>query len=595
MTGDGERAFAEAWARALASAAYVPFTPTERYGMISGLASRLCRLVLAERVDPATARWIGSDLVAAGFATAEALEHTVALTTTRLAADLGLHPETANPRVAELTAALAAGFTAAQRDRELDQQDDVRAAAMRAQTRVEEALRESEARFVHFATHDQVTGLPNRTRFTQWLSEQIGAVAADQRVAVCCLDLDRFAEVNDSLGFVIGDRLLAAVAERLRGLAESTGWLLARFEGNQFGVLLTGGSGSEYATKAADRVLAVLAEPFRIEDLELPVTASAGVAEASVGAIPAAELIRAAQTALHWAKADGRAQWRLFRQDRADEDSERYRLSAELPRALRRDEFEIAYQPLVELATGRIVGAEALARWRHPRHGLLPARRFINLAEQSGQIGPLGNRILTRACRQASGWPAGHWQAEAWQPDAGAGEPPTPPYVSVNLAAAQLRDTGFAGYLAEVLDRYRLAPGRLQLELTEDIIVRAADTEATRRTLHAVAQLGVRIAVDDFGTGYSSMARLRELPLHNLKLAGWFARDGLTAGGQGGVDEVEFLRTLVAFGHTLGLSVTAEGIETAEQAARMHAAGCDTAQGWHLGHPGPASSLPWSP
>ncbi|QSB14634.1 bifunctional diguanylate cyclase/phosphodiesterase [Natronosporangium hydrolyticum] len=567
--GAGANGFVAAWSASLYGAVYAPLSPDERFGLLSGLTSRLSEAAGRQPFPAELVRRVGADLVAAGFNSSEVLGRTITLLTTRFAADLGV---TDPHRATEVAAALADGFASAMRDRALDEQEEVRAAAMRAQHRAEQALRASEAKFHHFATHDTVTGLPNRTMFTEQLRERIISARPETRAVVCCVGLDRFAAVNDSLGFRVGDRLLVAVADRLRALAATAGWVIARFEGDQFALLAEASRGSDDATKTADRIQSAMAAPFHIEDAELPMTASIGVVEGPIATAVAAELTRAAQMALHWAKADGRGRWRLYSQARAYEDTERYRLSAEIPRGLRRGEFDLDYQPLVALDTGHLVGVEALARWHHPNRGRLAANQFIGLAEHTGLVVPLGSQLLIQACREASTWPAGTGR---------------PPYVSVNASAVELQQSSFVGHVAQVLDRSGLAPERLQIEITEHAIIDARDAPGT---LAALVGLGVRIAVDDFGTGYSNLARLRDLPLHTLKLDATFVQNPQVR-DDAGADPEEFMAAVVSFGHTLGLRVIAEGIETTEHAERMRAAGCDAGQGWLFGRPGPAEEV----
>jgi diguanylate cyclase (GGDEF)-like protein len=565
----GPASFATAWAREIGRADYVPLLPARRAEIVAGWTDRLADALAADPADlPAVGRFVGVDLVAHGYAAPGVLGGTVRLLQNRLATDLGLPAEAAE-RVAVLVEALAAGFVEAVRDRTLDAQDAVRMAAWRAHARAEDALREGEARFREFATHDTLTGLPNRTQF----SERLAALRG-QRLAVCCIDLDRFAAVNDTLGHLMGDRLLVAAAERLRLLAASAGHLVARLDSDQFAILVEGTTCAEDAIKVADRALTAMAEPFSVDGTELPMTACAGIVELAegldVGEGPR-DLIRAAQIALHWAKADGRASWRLFEPARSTQDSARYRLSAALPAALRRGELIPYYQPLVELDTGRLVGTEALVRWRHPERGLLSAGEFIGLAEDTGLIVPLGEHLLLESCRQAA-----HWQELVLDP----------PYVSVNLALRHLQHPGVVGCVAEALDRTGLSPHLLQLELTERAVIDV--TGGLTNTLSALAELGVRIALDDFGVGYCNLANLRALPVHRIKLDRTFSRRPRYVDAR---RDEGFLAATVRLGHTLGLSVTAEGIETADQARRMRAAGCDTGQGWYLGRPMPPEHL----
>jgi diguanylate cyclase (GGDEF)-like protein len=465
---------------------------------------------------------------------------------------------------------VTAGFVAAVRDHTLDAQDSVRLAAMSAQERAEHALHATEARFRRFATHDALTGLPNRTLFTERLSDRIAAAAAGTRLAVCCIDLDGFAAVNDSLGHQVGDRLLRSVADRLRWQAATSGHVVARFDSDQFALLIEDTTCAEDGIKIADRALSTLAEPFHLDALELPLTASAGIVEQDAAGSDPMELVRAAQIALHWAKADGRARWRLFEPERSAQDAARYGLSSAMPAAFRRGEFTLFYQPLVALGSGRLVGVEALVRWCHPERGLLDAGEFIGLAEDTGLIVPLGAHLLAQGCRQAA-----RWQDVAQDP----------PYLSVNLASRELQHPGVVGCVVETLDRTGLAPDRLQLELTERAVIDAAD--GVTRTLSAFADLGVQIAIDDFGVGYSNLNCLRTLPAHRLKLDRTFTMRTRRVDPR----HDQFLAATVSLGRTLGLSITAEGIETAAQARRMRAAGCDTGQGWYFGRPVPAEEM----
>jgi diguanylate cyclase (GGDEF)-like protein len=560
MSGAG---FASTWRRALNEADYVPLLPPQRAELVDGWTKLMASALVAG--DPAAVtsagQRVGAELVTRGYAAAGVLGCTVRLVQTRLAAEVGVACE----RAAVLTDALAAGFVSAVRDRTLDAQDAVRMAAWSAHARAEQALRAGEARFREFATHDTLTRLPNRTQFSQRVLDSEAA-----RLGVCCVDLDRFAAVNDTLGHEVGDRLLQATADRLRAVAGSSGHLVARMHSDQFAILVEGTTCEEDAIKVADRVLSVLAEPFCIDGTELPMTASAGVVERVVGGTHT-ELIRAAQIALHWAKADGRGGWRLFEPERSTEDSARYRLSAALPAALRRGELIPYYQPLVGLSDGKLVGTEALVRWQHPERGLLAAGEFIGLAEDTGLIVPLGEHLLAKACEQAA-----YWQDQVAEP----------PYVSVNLALRHLQHPGVVGAVAQALDRTGLAPHLLQLELTERAVIDVAG--GVNRTLTALAELGVRIALDDFGVGYCNLANLRALPVHRIKLDRTFSRRPRYVDAR---RDDGFLAATVRLGHTLGLSVTAEGIETATQARRMRAAGCDTGQGWYLGRPMPAEHL----
>jgi EAL domain-containing protein (putative c-di-GMP-specific phosphodiesterase class I) len=280
---------------------------------------------------------------------------------------------------------------------------------------------------------------------------------------------------------------------------------------------------------------------------------------------------------LHWAKTDGKARWTVFDPERNTREVARYTLAAAMPGALERGEFILHYQPIIGLARGTLDGVEALARWEHPNLGLLKPDRFISLAEDSGLIVPLGLSLMEQACRQAAQWLA---------------IDPRRPFVSVNLAVRQIRQPRLISDVAAVLDRTGLPPDKLQLEITESAVM--GDDPETVVRLRELAGLGVRLAIDDFGTGYSNLAYLRNLPVHALKLAGQFVDDlrhprrGVLPSGNpvpGATEEAALLRILVTLSHTLGLSVTAEGIETLEQAEILKAIGCETGQGFYLGYP----------
>jgi diguanylate cyclase (GGDEF)-like protein/PAS domain S-box-containing protein len=424
------------------------------------------------------------------------------------------------------------------------------------------------------AVHDELTGLPNRRLFLQRMAEVFADPGAGRRVGVCYLDLDGFKAVNDTLGHDMGDRLLAAVADRIQQCVSRLGHLAARIGGDEFAVLAADSTGTEQLTAVACGLLGALQAPFRIEGHQLSISASIGVVERPVTETSAAEVMKAADTTLMWAKADGKRRWSLYDPDRHDREITRSVLAATMPAGLHRGEFTVEYQPLVRLADGMLLGVEALVRWRHPQFGPQPPSRFIEVAEETGLIVPLGQWVLEEACRQASTWQTGPSGSR--------------PFVSVNLAVRQLQDAGILATVAHALDRAGLDPSLLQLELTESALMATAGQPL--ETLHKLSSMGLRIAIDDFGTGYSNLAYLCDLPVHALKLAGPFI-DGLT--GPPGPDPAKerIVAALIRLAHGLGLSATAEGVETAEQAARLRDLHCDVAQGWHYGRPGPPDEI----
>ncbi|MEE1762401.1 EAL domain-containing protein [Streptomyces sp. SP18BB07] len=464
------------------------------------------------------------------------------------------------------------------------------------------ANRRLQARLHHLQMHDPVTRLPNRTFFFEQLSAALEQEAYDGagtgRIGLVYLDLDGFKAVNDTLGHRVGDRLLTAVAERLTRCADEAALLrtagaaagaplVARLGGDEFALLVEDSTGTEQLADLADSVLKALQAPFDLAGQRLSVSASIGVVERQSASTTATGLMQAADTTLYWAKADGKARWTLFDPERNAHRMTRQALSSTLRAAVGRGEFVLEYQPLVGMAEGEVRGVEALVRWHHPTFGLLTPNRFISLAEEDGSIVQLGRWILATACRQARRWQIDHPER-------------APIFVSVNVAVRQVWDSDLVADVAEILAETGLAPHLLQLELTESALMGSAGRPL--QALKALSDMGVRIAIDDFGTGYSNLAYLSRLPVSVLKLDGAFVRgfqyeDGEEDGGPGGAgvpatagevgdagqpnpaDEI-IVEALVQLAHRLGLSVTAEGVETDAQASRLRRLGCDTGQGW---------------
>ncbi|MDT0529409.1 bifunctional diguanylate cyclase/phosphodiesterase [Micromonospora sp. DSM 115977] len=545
-------------------------TQAQLEALLQRLTEELAAALLAEPIDLRVGHRVGTELVAAHIASAEALGRTVEVVQLRLARDLGLVEEEVEDRLARLLAAVTTGYARAMRDRTLDEQETIRRAAMTARAEAERALRRSEARFRHQATHDPLTDLPNRTLLTERLSAAIDSPAGGSaRLGVCFLDLDRFKVVNDSHGHQVGDGLLVAVADRLRLALD--GHLVARLGGDEFVVLVEGTTGTDDAVAVAEAALAAVREPVLVDGHELCVSASIGIVEREVAGTSPGDLMRAADSTLHWAKSAGGARWALYDADRDRQDLARYALSAAIPAALERGEFYLDFQPLTSLRDGRVLGMEALVRWRHPELGVLRPDSFIGLAEETGLIVPLGGWVLAEACRQAESWAVGTGPA---------------PFVSVNLAVRQVRRAGLVQEVRALLRHTGLSPERLQLEITESTMMSTAEEPV--RALRVLADLGVRIAIDDFGTGYCNLAYLRDLPVTELKVAGEFVA-GLRA-PEAQADE-RILASLVSLAHALDLTVTAEGVETAGQAERLRAIDCDAGQGWHFGRPDSAERV----
>ncbi|QXE39358.1 EAL domain-containing protein [Streptomyces sp. GMY02] len=476
--------------------------------------------------------------------------------------------------------------------------------------------RELQARLRHLQMHDPVTRLPNRTLFFERLASALETSALDAssygtgpygggmygtgtystgayarsgaygdtrgdgrtgRIGLCYLDLDGFKAVNDTLGHRTGDRLLAAVATRLTecadqdGYTRSGGHLVARLGGDEFAILVEDSTGTEQLADLARSVLTALQRPFDLAGQRLSVSASIGVVERAAQGTTPTGLMQAADTTLYWAKADGKARWTLFDPERNAHRMTRQALTSRLRPAVEREEFVLQYQPLVGMADGTVRGVEALVRWNHPQFGTLSPNRFVGIAEEDGSIVQLGRWVLRTACRQARRWQLDHPGAR-------------PLFVSVNVAVRQVWDSDLVADVAEILAETGLVPHLLQLELTESAVMGSAGRPL--QALQALSDMGVRIAIDDFGTGYSNLAYLSRLPVSVLKLDGSFVRgfrydDGVHPNP---ADET-IVEALVQLAHRLGLTVTAECVETSGQAARLQRIGCDTGQGWLFSRP----------
>ncbi|MEV4311779.1 EAL domain-containing protein [Actinocrispum sp. NPDC049592] len=425
----------------------------------------------------------------------------------------------------------------------------------------------------HEATHDPLTGLPNRALFQERLAE-IFAAGEGTRVGLCYLDVDGFKVINDSLGHDVGDQLLVAVGSRLGSLVHGPDRMAARMGGDEFVVLVRNCSSIKELTLLSDKILAAFREPVRIGGHELSVSASIGIVERAVEGTTPADTMRDADVTLYWAKSDGKDQYACFDPERNAREVARFTLSARMPAALEREEFYVDYQPIVRLPDGELHGVEALVRWRHPEFGPLGPDKFIGLAEETGLIVPLGRWVLRTACIQAKQW----W--DRYGDDA--------PYVSVNLAVRQCRDPGLVDDVRKILAETGLPAHRVQLELTESAIMGA--TGEPLEMLRTLVDLGLTIAIDDFGTGYSNLAYLRVLPVRTLKIAGSFL-EGLRDSGNASLVDTQIVRTLVSLAHLLGLTVTAEGVETVEQAERLRRIGADCAQGWLYAKSGPPAAI----
>ncbi len=411
----------------------------------------------------------------------------------------------------------------------------------------------------HQAYHDPLTGLANRALFTDHVERHLRDTTGEMPV-VLFVDVDDFKLVNDSFGHAIGDALLVKIAERLRGCVRADD-LAARLGGDEFGVLLLDDPDLSRAERIAARIITALQAPFSINDKELRVGASIGIATGRGGAEVPQELLRNADMAMYTAKSRGKGQAAVFEQSMHTTMVQRHNLGAELHRAIGRDEFLLSFQPIVTLSHGDMVGAEALIRWRHPTRGVVSPADFIALAEESDVILPIGRWVLVEACREA----------QRWTPPKGEA-----PWVSVNLSARQVQQPDFLKDVTAALKQTGLAPERLVLEVTETLMMQ--DLDGTADKLAALKRMGVRTAIDDFGTGYSSLSYLRRFPVDMIKIA----RDFVDVADD---DDWAFAQAMVRLGQSLGLQIVAEGVESGAQADRLQRMGCDLAQGYFFARP----------
>ncbi|HXI81195.1 MAG TPA: EAL domain-containing protein [Verrucomicrobiae bacterium] len=421
----------------------------------------------------------------------------------------------------------------------------------------------------HQAYHDPLTGLGNRSLFTEQVNSRIANPGPGLLPVVLFVDLDDFKVVNDSLGHVAGDRLLVAVADRVRNCVRS-GDVAARLGGDEFAILLDDVADLNRALAVCKRLLEALKVPVPIEGQELSISASIGIAAGRDELDRADDLLRNADVAMYMAKSQGKSQYAIFEPTMHAAIIERHALSSELSRGVGRGELLVYYQPIVTLDTGRTHGVEALVRWRHPTRGIVGPDEFIPLAEESGTILALGRWVLTEACREVASW-RGSWP--------GAEDL----VLTINLSAAQLQQADFVDDLQGILDETGFPASMLVLELTETAMFH--DTQTTIARLQALRALGIRIAIDDFGTGYSSLGYLRRFQVDILKIA----RD-FVGSADGGSDDWAFAHAIVALGRTLDLRIVAEGVEQDGQLQRLRQMGCEFGQGFLFARPvdGPA-------
>jgi diguanylate cyclase (GGDEF)-like protein/PAS domain S-box-containing protein len=422
------------------------------------------------------------------------------------------------------------------------------------------AEKAAEIQLQHLAFYDSLTGLPNRRLCIDRL-ESVLSQPGGPNVALLFLDLDRFKVINDGIGHAAGDELLVAVAQRLTPFVSGRG-SLARFGGDEFVAVLERFTHPREIEQVAEKILSALRRPFNVKGYELVVGGTIGVAIASPDLRTPKDLLRAADVALYRAKAAGGGVSAVFDPDIDHQGLERLEQEADLRRALERDEFHIAYQPIVDIASGSILAVEALLRWDHPERGLLHPSEFIPLADETGLIVPLGRWVIGEACRQVSHWQGVYPAARSLQ-------------VSVNLSARQFREDDLENDVAEALGKSGLAPERLALELKEgDALANSADVAAT---LDELKRLGVKVTIDDFGKGLAALGSLTRFRVDDLKI------DGSCVSRIGNDQhDVDIVRALVGMAKAFGLHVTAGAVETGEQLAVLRELGCDRAQGRHL-------------
>ena len=426
--------------------------------------------------------------------------------------------------------------------------------------------RRSEAKIAHMARHDALTDLPNRVLMREKLEDALcGERHEDRSLAVLMLDLDRFKEVNDTLGHPAGDALLKGVAGRLRDCVRETD-AVARLGGDEFAIVQCASDPSGESAVLAKRILEVLQAPFDLQGHQASIDTSIGIALAPADGTDADCLMKNADLALYRSKSDGRGTYRFFEPEMDQRMQARRRLEQDLRNALLNGEFSVHYQPLINLERDEVCGCEALIRWQHPERGNVPPADFIPLAEETGLIVPIGEWVLRQACKDASAWPE-HLK------------------IAVNLSPVQFRSRNLAEMVINTLAAAGLSPQRLELEITETVML--DDENEAFTTLRRLHDIGVRIALDDFGTGYSSLSNLRKFPFDKIKIDRSFVSDLSSAN----VDALAVVRSVARLGVSLGMATTAEGVETKEQMDRVRAEGCTEMQGFYVCAPAPAEEI----
>jgi diguanylate cyclase (GGDEF)-like protein/PAS domain S-box-containing protein len=434
------------------------------------------------------------------------------------------------------------------------------------------AIKDSEHELAHLAHHDPLTDLPNRLLFTDRAEQALASAQIHKRgCALLLIDLDHFKIINDSLGHNVGDQLLKAVAERLKGLF-GPGITLARLGGDEFAVLAESCPQLMQAAALAQRIIDGLKEPFRFDGHQLFINASIGISLFPSDALSAEQLLRNADSALFKAKSAGREGYALYTEELTAHAQHRVEMASELRRALEQQELRVYYQPVHDLQSSRLIGVEALVRWEHPARGLVAPSEFIPIAERTGLIAEIDAWVMQQACQQMCQWlKAGVVLS----------------FVAVNVSSRLFARCELYQQVAQVLHDTGLDPAFLELEVTESAVME--DPEMALEQMHRLRELGLRLAIDDFGTGYSSLLRLKRLPVQKLKID-----QGFVAGLPWDDDDAAIVRVIIALAQSMGMQVHAEGIEQIEQAGFLLDHACDLGQGYWFGRPVPAQELDWA-
>ncbi len=433
------------------------------------------------------------------------------------------------------------------------------------QERISRVLEETKEHFRHAAFHDPLTGLPNRAMFTELLKAEMESskLSDDHSFAVLFLDLDRFKNINDSLGHTHGDLLLVAFAERLERTLRPID-TLARFGGDEFAILVSGMNDTTDAVRVAQRIQDELCQPFLLDKNSTFATSSIGIALSSSGYDKPEDILRDADTAMYRAKENGKARYEVFDHDMHARAVSRLQLESDLRQAVEKNEFVVFYQPIICLQTGRLSGFEALVRWKHPRRGLVSPADFIPIAEETGLIVPIGEWVLAEACTRVREWQKASPSHRSLS-------------LSVNLSARQIAQPDMLDRIKEALENSKLNPHYLKLEITESVVMENA--EAAAMMFKQLRSLGVQLSIDDFGTGYSSLSYLHRFPLNYLKIDRSFVTRLTTD------HDDAIVRTISTLARNLGMEVIAEGIETEEQYRQLRILGCEYGQGYLFSHP----------